>query len=489
MTAPVTRKPGAAVGTAMRKRIATLPSSWLPFADIATADVPLSRFLRLSLFQISVGMVQTLFVGTMNRVMIVELGVPASLVAIFIAIPLLVAPFRALIGHESDNHRSVLGWRRVPYLWFGTLLQFGGLAILPFALLVMQDSVYSYGHVVGIMASGLAFALAGGGAHTIQTAGLALAGDLATPEKRPRVVALMYVMLLVGTVISAFAFGVALRDYEPIKLIQVIQSCAALTVCISFVSLWKQEARNPEFVGWKKGERRPVFMESWLKFIDSGPVVNLLVAVFLGFMAFNLQDVLLEPYGGEVLGLSVSATTSLTGIMALGAVLSFIVGARLMERGWDPIRVAMVGLLVGVVAFALVTASSYGQLPHAFRAGTFLIGFGEALFGVGTLSYAMGMRDEKAQGMALGAWGAVFATGEGIALAASGAIKDGVSAMIAGGTFPSFGQPKVVPYDLVYLLEIVILLVTVPVIYPLLSRRAIDPARAGRQFGLAEHLG
>jgi BCD family chlorophyll transporter-like MFS transporter len=476
------------VGGAVRSRIRTLPSSWLPFADIGTADVPFSRFLRLSMFQLSVGMVQTLFIGTLNRVMIVELGVPAALVAIFIAIPLLVAPFRALIGFNSDNHRSVLGWRRVPYLWFGTLLQFGGLAIMPFALLVMTDSVYPYGRLVGIFSSGIAFALAGGGAHTIQTAGLALAGDLATPEKRPRVVALMYVMLLVGTVISAFAFGVALQDFDPIKLIQVIQGAAAITVVISTLSLWKQEARSTEYVEWKKGERRPIFMESWLKFVDSGPVAKLLTAVFLGFMAFNLQDVLLEPYGGEILGLSVAATTALTGIMAVGAVLSFVVGARLMEKGWDPIRVALLGVFVGMAAFGLVTLSSYNQLPGAFRVGTFLIGFGEALFGLGTLSFAMGLRGE-AQGMALGAWGAVFATGEGLALFFSGVIKDGVAHLIARGSFPAFGMPRVVPYDVVYLLEIALLLLTVLPLVPLVARKAVDPARSGQQFGLAEYLG
>ncbi|MFN7800199.1 PucC family protein, partial [Gemmatimonas sp.] len=108
-------------------------SQYLPFADVATNDVPLSRLMRLSLFQLSVGMVQTLFVGTLNRVMILELGVPASLVAIMLAIPLLVAPFRALVGFKSDTHKSILGWKRVPYLWLGTQMQFGGLAIMPFA--------------------------------------------------------------------------------------------------------------------------------------------------------------------------------------------------------------------------------------------------------------------------------------------------------------------------------------------------------------------
>ncbi len=110
---------------------------FLPFADAATAEVPLSRLLRLSLFQVSVGMAAALMVGTLNRVMIVELGMAAWLVALMVALPILAAPFRALIGHRSDTHASALGWRRVPYIWLGTLLQFGGLAIMPFALLVL----------------------------------------------------------------------------------------------------------------------------------------------------------------------------------------------------------------------------------------------------------------------------------------------------------------------------------------------------------------
>ena len=110
----------------------------LPFADAASKELPLGRLLRLSLFQISVGMAFVLLNGTLNRVMILELGVPAWLVASMVSLPLIFAPLRALIGHRSDHHRSALGWRRVPYLWLGTLVQFGGLAIMPFALLVLS---------------------------------------------------------------------------------------------------------------------------------------------------------------------------------------------------------------------------------------------------------------------------------------------------------------------------------------------------------------
>ena len=95
-------------------------TQYLPFADAATTDLPLSRLLRLSLFQVTVGMSTGLLVGTLNRVMIVELGVSASLVALMIAMPLLFAPFRALVGFRSDTHRSAFGWRRVPFLWLAS---------------------------------------------------------------------------------------------------------------------------------------------------------------------------------------------------------------------------------------------------------------------------------------------------------------------------------------------------------------------------------
>src|SRR3954469_217972 len=97
----------------------------LPFADAASATLPLDRLLRLSLFQVSIGMVSVLLIGTLNRVMIVELLVPTWMVALMLALPLVFAPLRALIGFRSDQHKSVLGWRRVPYIWMGSIVMFG----------------------------------------------------------------------------------------------------------------------------------------------------------------------------------------------------------------------------------------------------------------------------------------------------------------------------------------------------------------------------
>ena len=162
---------------ALVKRLMQIGPGVLPFADAGTAELPLPRLLRLSLFQVTVGMAAVLLIGTLNRVMIVELGVPSWLVALMLSLPLVFAPFRALIGFRSDTHRSVLGWRRVPYIWFGTLMQFGGLAIMPFALLILSGDTTGP-IIIGQAAAALAFLLVGAGLHTVQTVGLALATDL-----------------------------------------------------------------------------------------------------------------------------------------------------------------------------------------------------------------------------------------------------------------------------------------------------------------------
>ena len=185
----------------------------LPFADAATPELPLLRLLRLSLFQVTVGMAAVLLIGTLNRVMIVELAVPSWIVACMLALPLLFAPLRALIGYRSDNHRSVLGWRRVPFIWFGTMAQFGGFAIMPFALLILSGD--TTGPLwAGQVAAALAFLLVGAGLHTVQTVGLALATDLAPERARPRVVALLCAMLLAGMAVSAVVFGLLLETFQ-----------------------------------------------------------------------------------------------------------------------------------------------------------------------------------------------------------------------------------------------------------------------------------
>jgi BCD family chlorophyll transporter-like MFS transporter len=455
-------------------RWALLGPRFLPFADAATPDLPLSRLLRLSLFQVSVGMALTLLVGTLNRVMIVELKVPATLVAMMVALPVLYAPLRALIGFRSDTHRSALGWRRVPFIWMGSMLQFGGLAVMPFALLVLGGggNAAQWPVWVGWLGAGLAFLLVGAGLHTVQTAGLALATDLAPVESQPKVVGLMYVMLLLGTIVSALGFGAFLHDFSPGRLVQVIQAAAVITLVLNSLALWQQETRHP------RGRNAPPlphdgFRSAWATYIEGDGTRRRLVAIGLGTMAFGMQDVLLEPYGGQVLGMSVGATTWLTATLAAGGLVGFALASGILSRGADPARMAVTGAWLGIPAFAAVMLAATTQSVGLFACGVLVIGFAAGLFGHGTLTVTMNRAPKEQTGLALGAWGAVQATAAGVAVALGGLLRDVVSAMAAQDWFgPDLAGPAT-GYAFVYAVEIAMLAVTIFVMSGLIgeSRR------------------
>lgn len=453
------------------KRLAkSIPAQWLPFADVASAGLPLSRLLRLSLFKVTMGITTALLIGTLNRVMIVELGVTASLVSLMLALPLLVAPFRAVTGYQSDTHQSAFGWKRVPYMWGGTLVQFLGLAFMPFALLALsgqgQTPLPSW-LAQGVAA--MAFLMVGAGLQTSQTAGLALATDQASEETRPRVVALMYIMLLTGAVGGSLIFSVLLTDFSPQRLVQVVQGTAMVVFCLNAFALWKQEPRNPQRAAIRKQVTRPSFKTVWANFINLPNARRFLWTTGLGTMAFNMQDVVLEPYGGEILHLSVGATSALTAMLSGGALLGFVLAGRQLARGMDPLLLAATGTVLGIPAFSAIIFSAPMEAGWLFRLGALGIGLGGGLFAVGTLFAAMRLDGGGYIGLALGAWGAVQSTAAGLAMFMGGALRDVVTHVTASGAFgAAFAVPSV-GYSVVYHVEMFLLFVTLVAIGPLVK--------------------
>jgi BCD family chlorophyll transporter-like MFS transporter len=463
-------------------------SDLLPFADATSADLPWSRLLRLSLFQISCGITAVLLIGTLNRVMIVELHVPAGLVASMLALPLVFAPLRALIGFKSDTHRSLLGWRRVPYIWFGSIWQFGGLAMMPFALIVLSGDTWAPPWA-GQVAAAVAFLMVGAGMHTVQTVGLALATDLAPQKSQPNVVALLSLMLLLGMVLAAIMFGAALADFSQLRLIQVIQGCAGLTLILNFIAMWKQEARDPSRTkGAQDGD--PGFLESFRLLRATGPWNKRLLAAGLGTAGFSMQDVLLEPYGGQILHLGVGATTGLTALLAGGGAIGFVAGARWLGRGADAHRLAGYGALMGIFAFGFVIlAAPLGSVP-VFALGTVMIGLGGGLFSHATLTACMRVAPPGQIGLALGVWGAVQATAAGAAIAAGGIARDVIGGMAAQGTLGEALANPAIGYLVVYAAEIALLFATLAVVGPLVrgTNAAVSRPQPGSGLPGSAHV-
>jgi BCD family chlorophyll transporter-like MFS transporter len=354
----------------------------------------------------------------------------------------------------------------VPYIWLGTMVQFGGLALMPFALLVLSGggNAAAWPAWLGPAGAALAFLLVGAGLHTVQTAGLALATDLVPEASHPRVVGLMYVMLLLGSATAALVFGALLQDFSPGRLVQVIQGAAVTTLVLNTVALWKQETRNPLRSAQLRAPRaEPSFRDAWATYIEGDGTRRRLLAIALGTMAFGMQDVLLEPYGGQVLGMGVGDTTWLSAALAAGGLCGFGWASRVLSRGADPARMARLGAWIGIPAFAAVLLSASLTSVSLFFAGTFFIGLGAGVFGHGTLTITMNRAPREQVGLALGAWGAVQATAAGVAVALGGVLRDIVAALAQQGWFGHALAHATTGYAFVYGIEIVLLVVTLSV--------------------------
>ncbi len=266
-------------------------------------------------------------------------------------------------------------------------------------------------------------------------------------------------------VISALVFGALLEAYTPGRLIQVIQGAAVTTAVLNLAAMWKQEARDRNRAQQMKAAQPLAFRVALGQLMQTHGMMRLLCVIALGTFGFGMADVLLEPYGGQALGLSVGQTTKLTALLATGTLLGFGIASRVLGQGGAPARMALIGAAIGVPGFAAIIASSMGPGVPMFLAGTFATGLGAGLFGHATLTATIRAAPSERTGLALGAWGAVQATAAGIGIALAGIVRD----VIVGWQAGAAGLTAQTPYTVVFMIELIVLLLAILVILPLIK--------------------
>jgi BCD family chlorophyll transporter-like MFS transporter len=307
--------------------------------------------------------------------------------------------------------------------------------------------------------------------HIVQTVGLALATDLVQPEDQPKVVGLMYVMLLVGMILSALTYGALLETYTPGRLIQVIQGTAVVTIALNGLAMWQQEARDRRRAAAPRDET--AFTTALRQLSARRGMLRLLAVIALGTAGFGMADVLLEPFGGQVLSMTVAQTTRLTVVMACGSLVGFALASRWLGRdGWQPMTVALMGAAIGIPAFGLVMASAALLTVPLLILATVMAGFGAGLFGHGTLTATMRAAPREQIGLSLGAWGAVQTTAAGAAVAIGGVIRDAM--LLSPHAAPA---TPAAPYLPVFGLEALLLMLALIVAWPM-RRQGIDESQA-----------
>lgn len=388
------------------------------------------KVLRLGLFQFGMGLSLAPITGTLNRVLIDELHIPAVAVGFLIAIHYFISPARAMIGFRSDVDRAAGRWR-MPYLVLGAVFTYGGLATAPFSLILLSgDGKISFWPALIICF--LIFLAYGIGVNIVETIYLATVSDITPARDRGRVLGVLWVMLVLGTIAGSALIGQMLLVYSHYKLIQVMQGSAVIFVSLTFAAMYNQERLKPN--GELEDVAEPVrvresLQQSLRMLWAQAPLRNLFIVLFLATLGFGTHDVLLEPYGGQVLGMTVTQTTRLTILWGVGMLAAIALSAWLLWRGRSPVLLISIGCLLGIAGFLIVTLASNAEMVNPFRTGVFLIGMGRGSFIVGALALVMALVDNKHTGLFIGLWGISQALAQGFGTIGGGLVRDIVNSL------------------------------------------------------------
>jgi MFS transporter, BCD family, chlorophyll transporter len=392
--------------------------------------------VRLAAVPLSLTLLSILSGSVINRVMVVELGLPVIVAGLFVAIPLLVSPARVWLGYLSDAY-PIRGRRREPYLVLGAFLSGAGVFV-SVALVVRAPEFWSLATVVILLALGLY----GLGRNLTGNTFQALVADRFAPGvSRSRAVNLYEVVKLVGMVMAAALVGLALRPYSAERLILVVAVVCGLAVVLSVMAAWNQEPRTEAHREAAARARERPFWSSFKTLVWNDPQARRFVGVItLTLLGTQMQDVLMEPYAGLVLGMDVAATTQLTMFWGLGALLSILLSGLVLIRLLGLAPLFRLGIHLLIPLFGVIILAGIFRQVWLLQAGVLGLGMASGLTAASLLAQTVAFTSIQSAGLLLGVWGVGHLIGRALANILGAGLVDlmnwitGHQALLAYGT-------------------------------------------------------
>ena len=370
--------------------------------------------VQLGLIHVAVAITLVPINSTLNRVMIKELAISATLVAIFVSLPYLLSPIQVAIGSYSDRH-PILGWRRTPYILLGLLLCVGGAALAPTAAFALAE-----GGPIGGLLSLLAFGMWGMGYNFSAVCYLSLASEL-DPQGRSRTIATMFIIMIVGIIATAIAVGRMVDPYTPAALFRAFYVAGGAALVLGLAGLIGLEGRRA--VSGAVAEERHTWGEM-VRAVTANRQARLFFWYLILLLAAILgQDVLLEPYAGEAFDLTPAQTTRITAIWGTMVLITLALANALQART-SKRTVVKIGNWTALVGFVLIASSGLLGAAPMFYGGVVLLGLGTGFATVSNLSLMLDMTTPEKVGLFIGAWGVANALSRLIGQVLSGALRD-----------------------------------------------------------------
>jgi BCD family chlorophyll transporter-like MFS transporter len=363
-----------------------------------------SGIVRIGLVQTALGAVVVLMTSTINRVMVVELALPAIVPGLLVASHYGIQILRPAWGYGAD-----FGGRRTPWIVGGlATLALGGIGAALGAALTASNPV------AGLALAAVAFLLVGVGAGAAGTSALAMLATRVVPSRRAAAATTVWVMMILGFAISAPLAGHFLDPFSQQRLIVVTSVVCVVAFLVGAVGVigLETEAPAPE-----AGRRKPPFREAFAQVWREPAARRFTIFIFVSMLAYSMQELLVEPFAGVVFGMTPGATTKLAGLQH-GGVLLGMIGVALAATAIGGPRLGSLrlwtvgGCLASGASLVALAASGYAGLALALRVSVFALGVSNGAFAVAAIGSMMslaGAGAEAREGTRMGLWGAAQA--------------------------------------------------------------------------------
>ncbi|BBD62266.1 PUCC protein [Nostoc sp. HK-01] len=425
--------------------------------------VNLPTMFRLGLFQMGLSMMSILTLGVLNRVMIQEIAIPATLVALVLALPAFVSPSRIWFGQMSDA-KPLWGYHRTAYVWVGAAI-FAIAAFLAVQVMWQLNNAASVSgawvwttQTIGWTALlSLVFAIYGLAICASGTAFAALLVDVSEEDNRSKVVGVVWSMLMVGIIVGAIISSSLLKQLTPEATPETLQASInrlfiivpAIVFGLAIVATFGVEKKYSQYANRSTLVNREdsITLDAAWKILTASPQTGLFFT-FLVVMTLCLfmQDPILEPYAGQVFKLPLAESTKLNiyygmGLLVAYAVAGFLIVPRLGKR-----RSARLGCMLVALCALLLGISGFTANAAFLKFGLVLFGLATGFLTTAAISLMLDLTAAEAAGTFIGAWGLAQSISRGLAV-------------VIGGTLLDIGR-RVLPslelaYGLVFALEAV----------------------------------
>jgi MFS transporter, BCD family, chlorophyll transporter len=381
----------------------------------------LLRTMKIGSFHIGSSFVDLLTSGVLNRVLISDLHIWATPVALLSALRYLLAPLSIWAGYRSDT-RPIFGLHRLPYIWLGRLPMVISLPLLPIVTVFLAANPTS---VLGWVLATLSFLIYGVG--TLLSGGpyMALVRDVTPPAKRGMALSIVQMFLIVSFPLAAVVYARMLPHYDPLAFWQVILAGMAISLFFFFFSVFDAERRGQAIVADEPHEQLP-FMALLREMWADRRTRLFFLFLALGAASASAQDAILEPFGGDVFGMTVAETTRFNSYWGLGVLITlpatiFFTRRRLAHQQGGT---TILGLVLTAVPLALLALVALSAAKALLVPVLLFFGLGYGIYSVGALSLLMAMTSDRRAGAYLGLWSVAQLVFRGVGIFLGGAGRD-----------------------------------------------------------------